>query len=156
MSIHESKVNKSINYIQIVILGLLALLFVSELVLSLNWRMQHDTPLYQYSAFLINEHGCVPYKDIFETSFVGTFLFHSAIGSLFGYGDFAFRLVDIVYLLILLGVTWFLMRPLGKFVALTSILLFGVLYLSFGSAMSLQRDYIGVLPVAAATLLATS
>ena len=155
MSIHESKVNKSIDYIQIVMLGLLALLFVSELVLSLNWRMQHDTPLYHYSAFLINEHGCVPYKDIFETSFVGTFLFHSAICSLFGYGDLAFRLVDIVYLLVLLGVTWFLMRPLGKFVALTSILLFGHLYFSFGSNMSLQREYIGVLPVAAAALLAT-
>jgi len=155
LGIPESKINKNIDNIQIVMLGLLALLFLSELVLSLNWRMQHDTPLYHYSAFLINEHGCVPYKDIFETSFVGTFLFHSGICSLFGYGDLAFRLVDIVCLLLLSGVTWFLLRPLGKFIALTSILLFGILYLSFGPSMSLQRDYIGVLPVAAAALLAT-
>jgi hypothetical protein len=108
-----------------------------------------------YVAFLIDKHGFIPYKDIFDTDMVGTLLFHLAIGRLLGYGDLAFRIVDISYLLILLVVTWFIMKPFGKVVALTSILLFGIFYLGCGEGMSLQRDYIGIFPIAMAILLAT-
>lgn len=151
----EVAVNKIINYVLIGILGLLTLLLLLELILSLNWRMQHDAPLLHYVAFLIDKHGFIPYKDVFETSMVGTILFHLAIGKLLGYGDFAFRLVDITYLSFLSSVTWLLMRPFGKLVAFTSLLLFGLLYLGFGPLLSLQRDYIGILPIAMAILLVT-
>jgi len=147
--------HKIINYVLASVLGFLTLLFLSELALSLGWRMVHDTPLLHYVAFLMDKHGYTPYKDVFETSMFGTFLFHLAIGKTLGYSDLAFRIVDVIFLLVVSGVTWFLMRPLGKVAALASLLLFGLLYLSYGPIMTLQRDYIGILPIALALLIVT-
>lgn len=138
------------------ILGLLIVLLLSEAALSFQWRMQHDTPLLHYVAFLIDQHDRVPYRDVFETSMVGTFLFHLGIVKLVGYGDLAFRSVDIAWLTSLLLVTWLAMRPLlGAAGALVAPTLFGLLYLGEGPSMSLQRDYLGILPIAIAVLLAT-
>ncbi|MBN1273358.1 MAG: hypothetical protein JXB26_13910 [Candidatus Aminicenantes bacterium] len=155
MNKKEQTANKMVDTGVIILLVLLTLLLLSELFLSLQWRMQHDSPIYYYSAFLMNEHGAVPYKDIFETSIAGTFILNAAICKIFGYGDFAFRLVDIISLVILLTMTWLFMKSLGKIIAFSSILLFGLMYLGFGPSMSLQRDYIGIIPIAAAIFFGT-
>lgn len=147
--------NKIIDYAQLGVLGLLTFLLCIEFIFSLSWRMQHDTPLLHYVAFLIDKHDFTPYKDVFETSMPGTFLFHLAIGKLLGYSDTAFKIVDVIYLSFLLGITWLLMKPLGKAVAFTSPLIFGLIYLGYGPEMSLQRDYVGILPIAMALLLVT-
>lgn len=121
---------------QRVIVGALLIIFLAELALSLNWRMEHDTPLLHYVAFLIDQHDFVPYKDVFETSMPGTFLFHLAIGKTLGYGDTAFRVVDIAYLMLLLTATWFLVRPImGPLPALISPLLF----LAYSISTRVQR-----------------
>ncbi|MGH8545417.1 MAG: hypothetical protein ACREX3_17680, partial [Gammaproteobacteria bacterium] len=128
---------------ELIIIGLLfplTLLFLIELLMSLNWRMAHDTPLLHYVAFLLDRHHYVLYRDVFETSMPGTFLFHLSIGKLFGYGDQAFRWVDLVWLGSLLAVTWNIMKQLGRRVAWASIVLFGLSYLAYGTHMSLQRD----------------
>jgi hypothetical protein len=144
------------GYLLGILLTLFSILLALELVLSLDWSMAHDTPLLHYAAFLIDKHGFVPYRDIFETSFPGTFLFHLSIGKLFGYGDRAFRTVDIGYLLVLFGITWGFMRHFGRRVAWAGILVFGLTYLGYGPKMSLQRDFIGILPIAGAILVAIS
>lgn len=134
----------------------LTALFLFELAVSLGWRMMHDTPLLHYVAFLIDKFDYVPYKDIFETSLPGTLLFHLLIGKLFGYGDLAFRITDIVLLCTLSGFTWGIMRPFGRWAAFASIPLFGLSYLNQGASMSLQRDYVGILPIAGALCLAVA
>ena len=148
--------NKIIDYARLAIIGLLAIFLLLELALSLSWRMQHDTPILHYIAFLIDKHNFIPYKDVFETSMPGAFLLHLAIGHWFGYSDLAFRIVDVAYLSLLLSITWFIMRPFGKTVASASILLFGLLYLSYGPKMSLQRDCVGILPIAMALFLVSN
>lgn len=142
------------DHLQWAVLGFFTVLLGAELIYALEWRIQHDTPLLHYVAFLIDRHGFIPYRDVFETSMPGTMLFHLAIGKFLGYSDAAFRLVDFLYLVSLLAVTWHLMKPLSKTVAYASILIFGLLYLGYGPSMSLQRDYIGLLPLAAAALVA--
>ena len=154
MEINEVNVLRITRYFLWSILGLLSLFFVLELALSLAWRMEHDTPLLHYVAFLIDKHNFVPYRDVFETSMVGTFLFHLAIGKFFGYSDLAFRIVDVVYLSSLLFISWYFMKPFGKVVALTGPLIFGVYYLEQGPSMSLQRDCVGILPIALSLLIA--
>jgi hypothetical protein len=125
-------------------------------LLSLKWRMVHDSPLFHYVAFLVDKKHLVLYKDVFETSMPGIFAFHLFIVKLFGYGDVAFRMLDITWLALLLAVTWRFMKPLGKRVAWASIVLFGVSYFQRGPMISLQRDYIGILPISVAVLLATA
>lgn len=133
---------------------LLTALLVVEAVLSVGWRMEHDTPLLHYAAFLIDQYHYVPYRDIFETSMPGTFLFHLTIGKLFGYDDLAFRAVDVAWLAALLATTWAIMRRFGRYAAWASVLLFGLSYFQRGPSMSLQRDYVALLPIAAALLVA--
>jgi hypothetical protein len=154
MEINESNVLRIMRCFLWCVLGFLTLFFVLELALSLAWRMEHDTPLLHYVAFLMDKHTFVPYKDVFETSMVGTFLFHLGIGKLFGYSDLAFRIVDVGYLSSLLTISWFIMKPFGKVVALTGPLLFGLYYLELGPSMSLQRDCVGILPIALSLLIA--
>ncbi len=138
------------------LLGGLSLLLILEMVFSLGWRMEHDTPNLHYVAFLIDRFDMAPYRDIFETNMPGVYLFHLTIGKLFGYGDLAFRWVDVIWLLALLAVTACILWRFGKRVAWAGAVLFGLSYLQFGPSMSLQRDYVGLLPAATAVLIALS
>jgi hypothetical protein len=71
--------------------------------------MEHDTPLLHYVAFLMDQHGRFPYRDVFETM-PGAFAMHFVIAKLFGYGDVAFRTVDLVLLGLLCAATYLFMR----------------------------------------------
>ncbi|NOZ51487.1 MAG: hypothetical protein GXP37_15785 [Chloroflexi bacterium] len=137
----------------LVLMGLLAYL-LAQFVASLSWRMVHDTPLLSYMAFLIDRYGAVPYRDIYTTDYPGALAFHWLIGRLFGYGDVGFRVVDVLWLTALLAVTWGIMRRFGHAVAGASMVLFALSYFQHGPSMSLQRDYVAILPVAAAVLWA--
>jgi hypothetical protein len=132
------------------VLGLLAALLCAQAGLSLRWRMEHDTPMLHYAAFLMDAHGRFPYRDIFETSMPGAFAFHYLVVRLFGYGDAAHRLVDLALLALLLGATCAFMRRFGRAPAVAAAVTFGLVYLSKGQTMSLQRDYVGVIPAACA------
>ncbi len=147
--------HKAVEGVKYLFLASLATVFLVELGLSLHWQLQYDSAFLHYVAYLINEHGFVPYRDIFELNMPGTYLFHMAIGRMFGYSDFAFRMVDIAWLTATLTVTWFIMKPVGRVVAFASCLLFGLIYLGSGPSTSLQRDAITILPIATALLLAT-
>jgi hypothetical protein len=135
--------------------ALLTLLLI-QAYLSTNWRMEHDTPLFHYAAFLMDHHGRFPYRDIFETSMPGAFAFHYLIVKLFGYGDHAFRAVDLVLLVFLFVVTFLFMRRFGRVTGLAAPITFGLIYLSKGQTLSLQRDYLGIIPLACALLLIPS
>lgn len=115
---------------------------------SLGWRMEHDTPLLHYAGFLINEFDYVPYRDLFETSMPGTFLFHMSIGKAFGYGDTAYRLIDVSILALLAATTLSTLRTFGRPAAVAGVSTFTLVYLSQGQGQSLQRDYLGTVLVA--------
>jgi hypothetical protein len=148
----QSPYDKLLVILQRALLVLLAVLLLLKSYSSLHWRMEHDTPLLQYAAFLMDTHGRIPYRDIFETSMPGTFAFHYVIGKLFGYGDDAFRYVDLTLLGALLIVAYKFMNRFGRQTGILAAMLFGLVYLSQGQTMSLQRDYIGIIPVAFAIL----
>ena len=137
----------------IIVLVFLGLLLVLQARNSLHWRMEQDTPLLHYAAFLMNTFGSIPYRDIFETSMPGTFFFHAAVGSLFGYSDAAFFMVNLVILAILLAAAYLFMSRFGKTTALFGVILFGLIYFGKGQTIILQRDFLGLVPVVLALLL---
>lgn len=151
----ELRFFKTVDGVKYLFLALLAIIFLAQLIVSLGWRLHYDTSFMHYVGYLINEHGFVPYREIFEVNMPGTYLFHMAIGKMFGYSDLAFRMVDVAWLIATFTVTWFVMRPFGRITALASCLLFSLIYLRIGSSMSLQRDVIVILPITTALLLTT-
>src|SRR5512136_1101121 len=102
-----------------------AVLLLAKAFSSLDWRLEHDTPILYYSAFLMDRYDQVPYSDIFEMNMPGTFAFYFAVGRLFGYGDAAFRIVDLALLTALLAMGFLFMRRFGRWAALWGVVLFG-------------------------------
>lgn len=145
---------KHFDFYLIGLLSLLSLLFLLEALFTLRWRMYIDAPPIHYAAFLYDKHHFSLYKDVFETSMPGTFLFHLIIGKIFGYTDTAFRIPNLIWLGTHLAVTWAVMKRFGRMVAWGSVVFFGLSYLKFGSSMMLQREYFPLLPISAAVLIA--
>ena len=129
---------------------MLAASFVGMLVASLHWKMQHDSPIMIYIAYLIDRLDRVPYVEIFDMNLPGTYAVHVLLGRIFGYGDFGFRLADLTWLLAIQGITFAALRPVSRRVAVGTALLFGLAYLGFGPRRSLQREFLLLLPLAGA------
>lgn len=139
-----------------VLLGAIAVLTLGSLLLSLDWPLQHDAPLLHYVAWSMDRFGALPYRDLFETSMPGTFAFHWLVGKLFGWGDWGFRLADLLLTAVLTVATVRLMRPFGGKPALAAVMITTVSYLWLGPDMTLQRDHIGLVLVVWAVVLGTS
>ena len=60
-------------------------------VMSLGWRLQHDSPIMLYIAYLIENLHYVPYKDIFDMNMPGTFMIHISAIKIFGPDDIGWR-----------------------------------------------------------------
>ncbi len=135
------------------ILVVLGALLAASIVGSLGWRMKHDLPLSQYSAFMHLEHGTTPYRGLFEISFPGTLLFHLAIARLLGFSDRALMIANLVWFVALAAATYKLMAPFGRLVAATALLASGAAYFGCDAGMVLQRDCVLILPVALALVV---
>jgi len=137
----------------LVALGSMTIGLAVLMVLSLRWRPVHDSPIFLFTGLQIDRFGAAPYRDMFDPAAPGTFLLFTTVGKVTGYTDLGFRLVDLLWTAALGAVTWRLMRRFGPVVAWATVVTYGLLYFVSGSAMSMQRDYLAVLPIAFATLL---
>ncbi len=145
---------RTIKFLQRLLLFSMAVIFLAQFSFSLYWRQFLDTPLLNYTGFLINEHERIPYKEIFETSMPGTLLFHSILGKTLGYSDFSVRIADSFFLLSAMLLIFLILKAFHLRQALFAALLFGLTHLSFGSKMALQRDFIGATAILGAVYLA--
>ena len=137
------------------LLGAVAAITAVAFWLSLDWPLQHDGPLLHYVAWSMDRFGTVPYRDIFETSMPGSFAYHWLIGRLFGWDSAGFKVVDVGLLAVLSVATIRLLQPFGWRPAVAAPMLFAITYLWLGPDMTLQRDYVGLILVVWAVLLAT-
>lgn len=137
------------------LLGMVALIAAQAVWLSLEWPLQHDGPLLHYVAWSMDRFGTVPYRDLFETSMPGTFAYHWLIGRALGWDSAGFKIVDVGLLGLLALATYQLLRPFGVRPAVAAPMLFTISYLWLGPDMTLQRDYVGLILVVWAAVLAT-
>ncbi len=132
--------------LKLITLSIIGFILLIETLRSFTWTLTSDSAYLHYIAYLITEHGFVPYRDILEINLPGTYLFHMAIGRFLGYSDLAFRLVDVFWFFLVLRFTWLVNRCLGHSVAIGGCLLFGTIYIGWGPYFGLQREFIGLLP----------
>jgi len=107
-----------------------------------------------YAGFLV-AGGAVPYRDFFDMNMPGTYLVMLAMGSVFGWDDFGFRAFDLLCLASISVSTFLWMRRFGNLPALAASVAFPLWYLGAGPDMSLQREYIALIPFAAMLVVAT-
>lgn len=138
------------------VLSAVSVLLIIVALLSLRWGLVEDAPILMYMAYLMDHFHQVPYRDFFDINLPGTYVFNILIGRLFGYTDFGMRCGDLVYLLATLVATWLFMKPFGGKAAWCSAVLFGLVYLGFGHAVSLEREYILIFPMVLAIWILAS
>lgn len=100
-----------------------------------------------YIAFLMDRFHYIPYRDIFDMNMPGAYFTYYLIGRLFGYTDIGIRCAEMLILLLVLGINGLWLKNISKIVAWCGSVLWGLLYLSFGPGISLQRESIILLPV---------
>jgi hypothetical protein len=108
---------------------------------SFAWPLIHDAPLMHYIAWRIGE-GAVPYRDLFDMNFPGTYLLHLAVLRGLGPGDVAWRAFDLAWLtatsLTLVAFAW----PWGRGAAWGGAVFFAVYHLAAGAWQTGQRDFL--------------
>jgi hypothetical protein len=137
------------------VLGVLGAYAALLAILSLRWRMAHDSAIMLYVAFLGERYGRVPYRDLFDINAPGVHAVNRLAGALFGYGHLGFRIADLLVLAGILAATWGIARRLGGRAGIAAPLIFAAAYLSAGPHVAFQRDYVLILPVALSVLVAT-
>jgi arylsulfatase len=115
---------------------------------SLTWTYTHDTSIMLYMGYLIESLGRVPYRDFFDMNMPGSYLFYAVMGHLFGYEEVGVRTADLVTLGAVVFATVVMMRRFGWAAALTAAFLFSLRYLFYGPGMTLQREYVMLIPLA--------
>ncbi len=135
---------------------ILATYFLTMILYSFRWGMILDAPIMLYISYAINSFNMAPYSEIFDFNMPGVHFFYSIFIYIFGTGDIGFRVGDILYLMAIMITSWFWMRNFSKRIAWFSSILFGIVYLAFGPTVSLQREFILILPIAVALLVGSS
>ena len=138
----------------VVWLGLLGVYLLALAVTSLSRVMYQDAPIMLYSAFLVDRLQFVPYRDFFDNQMPGVYAVNIAIGRLSQYSELGVRWVDVGALALLLAVTFGILRRFGKLAGWCAAIYVGILYLASGEFLSLQREFLLLLPLSAATWVA--
>ncbi|MCL6640272.1 MAG: hypothetical protein K6T92_02760 [Candidatus Rokubacteria bacterium] len=108
---------------------------------SRAWPLVHDAPIMHYIAWRMAD-GAVPYRDLFDMNFPGTYLLHLAVLALLGPGDAAWRVFDLLWLaagaaaVAALAATW------GSVAATGGALFFVAHHLAGGAWQAGQRDFL--------------
>jgi len=139
--------SSNLQRITVIILVLLATLLVTQAAFSLSWPIAHDEAPLFYEAFLV-QNGRMPYRDFFDFQMPGSYAAYSLLGLLSNFGAVRIRILDLIILTAILGVTYLGMRRFGKASAFAGAILFGLHYLGGGPSLALQREYLILLFIA--------
>jgi hypothetical protein len=108
---------------------------------SLHWNAEGNAGVMHYIAWRIGE-GAVPYRDIVESNFPGTYLLYMLCHTLFGNTDIGFRLFDLTFCALIgaafMALTW----ASSRLYAVAGWLVFVYIHLCFGAKSMAERDFL--------------
>ena len=132
--------------------ALLSIFLAIEAYFSLQWQIVHDGPILFYMGWLIRNFGYVPFRDFFDMNMPGAHWISALLGTVFGFTDPGYRHADLFILAITLCLIFLWLRSYGSLPAWSGAVVIGLVYLQYGSGMSLQREFL-ILPFLLASLL---
>ena len=140
-------------YLLILVNFLLTFLLFIEIYISLHWRMVHDSPILYYMGYLVAHFGAIPYRDFFDMNMPGAHWINALAGSIFGFTDRGFQIANVMILISLLILIYVWLRSFSKISAWAGSIIFGLFFLHYGPAMSMQREFL-TLPLLLVALIA--
>lgn len=114
-------------------------------ILSLSWRMQADHAMVFYISFLIDHFHKIPYAEIYDMNFPGTYFISIIIGKLTNYSELGVRLADIIILALISFFTFRFTKKFSLKSAYVSVVVFALIYFLDRPSSTLQREYYIVL-----------
>jgi hypothetical protein len=120
------------------------------------WRYGEDNGFLYYYSWLINEHHYLPYRDLHETSFPGTFLIYGLITKLTGYSVTAYNITHMILFGFLCWASYTLLKRIDRKMAITATCLFGSYYFFMDRSMHMQREFLILILLVCALAVLTS
>jgi hypothetical protein len=127
-----------------------------QMYFSLSFKIEHDSPLFLYISYGMARWNFVPFRDILDINMPGVYWCYLIIGQTAGYQQMGYRIVDLIMLVILMGVSFCWLKKIDARAAFIGAALFGIRYLTFGPRMSFQREYIALFFLIPAFSLSTN
>jgi len=125
-------------YVSLTVVGIFAFVFAC---LTLTWPLVNDGPLMHYIGWLIHQ-GAVPYRDIFDMNFPGTYLMHWLILCVPGNIDLNWRIFDLTLLASTLLFMVKLLPPKAYWSASAVCIAFTLFYIGLGNRFAGERDMV--------------
>ncbi len=131
----------------------LTLALLAAIAVSGGWRLNGDAAVMLYAAALQSDLGHVVYRDVFDMNAPGAHLAFRAVYAVTAATDAAVRVLDITCLLALMGLTAAIVRRWGRRTMWSSAVLVGLMYVGAGDGLSLQREFLLLIPTALALVI---
>ncbi|MFA6240752.1 MAG: glycosyltransferase family 39 protein [Candidatus Hydrogenedentales bacterium] len=134
----------------------MTILFVLGMWASMSWMSICDGPIFMYSGFLMDHYHMVPVRDFFTYNMIGTHVIFRLLYHVFGGSVMGIRLADAAVLLTIMALMMRMLAPFGHRVAWAGAVLFGSFQFFHWEHCTLEREYLGLVPLALAVLFATT
>jgi hypothetical protein len=142
--------------ISVALLALFGALATVLLVESLRWPIEHDGPMVLYPSYLAWSGQRIPYRQLFDVNFPGSFFLYGLLGWLSGLNDVVLQVFDAAFVL-LLGVTVYKLLPSQQRIGgMIGFFVFVAYYFGLHSQFELQREFFLTLLLCGAVLLASA
>jgi hypothetical protein len=112
-----------------------------------------DSAFLYYLVWLIDKHDVVPFREILETNYPGTYAAYGLITKIWGYSDNDYRKANFFLFSFFIFLSFLFVRKISIIAAITGILYFSEYYFD-NSTLALQREYLAMFPIVGALLIA--
>lgn len=121
-------------------IGVALLGFVYAVHISWHWPIVHDASIMHYVVFLM-DHGMAPYRDIIDINMPGAYMTEWLVVHTFGPGDLAWRIFDILSMLVAIAACCVIASSDDWRAGLLSGICLSLSHLSDGAIEVGQRDW---------------